>query len=55
MCTLLNVDMNGKTTSLIADRDVHYLAAIPSPDGKHSALIGESASNCNVCLVTNLP
>jgi DNA-binding winged helix-turn-helix (wHTH) protein/Tol biopolymer transport system component len=54
-CTMLNVDMSGKTTSLIEDRDVHYLAAIPSPDGKHLALIGDSASNCNVWLVKNLP
>ena len=52
-CTLINVDLDGKILSLVEDRDVRLFAAIPSPDGRRLALVGEAADNANVWLVGN--
>jgi Tol biopolymer transport system component len=52
-CTLLNLDLNGKITPMIEDKYVHLIAAIPAPDGKRLALVGESAENVNVWLIKN--
>jgi len=53
-CSMLNVDMNGKITTVVADRELHYMAAIPAPDGKRLALAVESADNVNVWLVKDM-
>jgi Tol biopolymer transport system component len=52
-CTLLNVAMNGKLTVMHEDGEVHYFAAIPSPDGKRLALAAETADGSNVWLARN--
>ena len=50
-CTLVNADLNGKITSLIDGRNIHFFAAIPSPNGTRLALDGETADNSNVWIV----
>ena len=54
-CTLVNVDLNGAITPLLAGRDIHFFAAIPSPNGDRLALEGETADNSNVWLVKARP
>jgi Tol biopolymer transport system component len=50
-CSLMSVTTGGRITTVLEDRDVHFVAAIPSPNGKHLALIGENLNNSNVWLV----
>jgi DNA-binding winged helix-turn-helix (wHTH) protein len=50
-CTLINADLNGKITPLLDGRDIHFYAAIPSPNGERLALAGETADNSNVWVV----
>jgi len=50
----LNVDLSGRITTVVADRELHYMAAIPAPDGKRLALAVESADNVNVWLVKEM-
>ena len=50
-CTLVNVYLNGAITPLLAGRDIHFFAAIPSPNGDRLALEGETADNSNVWTV----
>jgi hypothetical protein len=47
----VNVDLNGAITPLLAGRDIHFLAAVPSPNGDRLALEGETADNSNVWIV----
>jgi len=51
----LNVALNGKLTVLHEDGEVHYFAAIPSPDGKRLAIAAETADRSNVWLAKNIP
>ena len=50
-CTLVNAGLNGRITPLIDGRDIHFFAAIPSPNGDRLALDGETADNSNVWIV----
>jgi Tol biopolymer transport system component len=54
-CSLVNVALNGAITPLLAGRDIHFFAAIPSPNGDRLALEGETADNSNVWLVKARP
>jgi DNA-binding winged helix-turn-helix (wHTH) protein/Tol biopolymer transport system component len=50
-CTLVNAGLNGRITPLIDGRDIHFFAAMPSPNGDRLALEGETADNSNVWIV----
>ncbi len=54
-CTLINADLNGKITSALDGRDIHFFAAIPSPSGERLALEGETADESNVWLLKARP
>lgn len=54
-CTLINADLNGKITSALDGRDIHFFAAIPSPSGERLALEGETADDSNVWVVKARP
>jgi hypothetical protein len=54
-CTLINADLNGKITSVLDGRDIHFYAAIPSPSGERLALEGATADESNVWLVKSHP
>ena len=49
--TVINTDLNGKITPLLDGRDIHFYAAIPSPNGERLALAGEAADNSDVWMV----
>ena len=54
-CALVNADLNGKITSALDGRDIHFYAAIPSPSGERLALEGETADESNVWLIKARP
>jgi hypothetical protein len=54
-CTLLKVDMDGRFKVVHEDGDAHYVAALPSPDGKRLALAGSSADDSNIWLARSIP
>jgi DNA-binding winged helix-turn-helix (wHTH) protein/Tol biopolymer transport system component len=54
-CTLLKVDLDGRFTVVHEDGGEHYVAALPSPDGKRLALPGSSADDSNIWLARSIP
>ena len=50
---LLKVDLDGTITTLVENGDVHFWAAVPSPDGHRLALNGAKADISNVWLLEN--
>jgi WD40 repeat protein len=52
-CSVLGIDLDGKTRTMVSLGDVCFLAAIPSPDGRHLALEGEKDPISNVWLLEN--
>lgn len=49
---VLNVDLNGKVGTIVDEPNLSLWAAIPSPDGRHLALVGHSEDS-NVWLLEN--
>jgi len=47
---VLNVDLNGKVRTILDEPNLSLWAAIPSPDGRHLALVGHS-ENSNALLL----
>ena len=54
-CRLIKADLNGKITSALDGRDIHFFAAIPAPSGERLALEGETADDSNVWMVKARP
>jgi hypothetical protein len=49
---VLNVDLNGQVTPVLDEPNLSIWAAIPSPDGRHLALVGHSEDS-NAWLLEN--
>jgi hypothetical protein len=48
---LSKIDLDGTITTLVENSDVHFWAAVPSPDGHRLALNGAKADISNVWLL----